>query len=498
MENTIQFENRTGQLTIPALCEENGAHLRKPGYHAGEQFEDYKLIALVKCTLQSEIWYCVDSSEDDYILKITEHRPEEEVLMIIQDIESDNLVPLIDYGRSDGSWYEVYPYYREGSIDGKIDQETIREIVLPGIIAGLNTLHENKIIHNDIKPSNIFWDDNRKKVLITAGLVVNNDVSRRASDWCSVGLTIATILEGSPLIEADTVQQARRAWERGVCFRGKENTDQNLKLLINGMINMEMTKRAGPKAAAKWCEGDTFGGETRTQTVREKNRSGRVIISFHDPEWIAADIEGLIKGITDHWEYALFLFRQGKMDKFLGQFNKVLGKELIFTCRELRKLANDEDAMFRLTLEIDQNRSFVWRGRQYYSLSEMEETFKSGDQGRNDVVVFLQRGNVTYYLEKDGRGREQIAFAERLRSASRIHPYEACAQLFQSLKGNDGLSWDGFTLKTLDDLVDWLDYRKGDMDQAVEEVFESSEFEAWLAYQGMGDVLEDIRRKCEV
>ena len=166
MENTIQFENRTGQLTIPALCEENGAHLRKPGYHAGEQFEDYKLIALVKCTLQSEIWYCVDSSEDDYILKITEHRPEEEVLMIIQDIESDNLVPLIDYGRSDGSWYEVYPYYREGSIDGKIDQETIREIVLPGIIAGLNTLHENKIIHNDIKPSNIFWDDNRKKVLI--------------------------------------------------------------------------------------------------------------------------------------------------------------------------------------------------------------------------------------------------------------------------------------------------------------------------------------------
>ena len=53
-------------------------------------------------------------------------------------------------------------------------------------------------------------------------------------------------------------------------------------------------------------------------------------------------------------------------------------------------------------------------------------------------------------------------------------------------------------MKNLDDLVDWLDYRKGDMARAVEEVFGSSEFEAWLAYQGMGDVLEDIRRKCEV
>ena len=518
MENTIQFENITGQQTIPALCEENGAHLRKPGYHVGEQFEDYKLIALVRCTLQSELWYCVDSSEDDYILKITGHIPEEEVVMMIQDIECDNLVPLIDYGRSGGNWYEVYPYYREGSISGRIDQETVRNVILPGIMAGLNALHENKIVHNDIKPSNIFWGENRKKVLIgdfgsaaavkskpvqftpsfAAPELLNNDISRRASDWCSVGLTIAAIIEGSPLIEANTVQQARRAWERGVHFRGNEDIDQNLKLLINGMINMEMTKRAGPKAAAKWCEGGIFSGETRTKTAREKNRPGSVTISFHEPELIAADIEGLIRGITDHWEYSLFLFRQGKMDRFLGQFNKVLGKELILTCRELRKLVNDEDAVYRLTLEIDQNQSFVWRGKRYYSLTEMEETFKSGDQGRNDIVVFLQRGNVTYYLEKDGRDREQIAFAERLRSASRIHPYEACAQLFQSLKGNDGLFWDGFTLKNLDDLVDWLDYRKGDMDRAVEEVFGSSEFEAWLAYQGMGDVLEDIRRKCEV
>ena len=514
MENTIRFENITGQNTIPALCEENSVQLRKPDHKAGEYFKAYQLVSLVKCTIQSEIWYCLDSQEDGYILKITSQKPDMNVINTIQGIDCENLVPLKDCGESGKYWFEVYPYYKEGSIIGKVDQDTIRNVVLPGIIEGLNALHNGKIIHNDIKPSNLFWDDERTKVMIgdygsatapkekprhlTPGFaapeLLYNDTSSRASDWCSVGLTLASIVNGRPLIEAETVQQARKKWERGIRFREDGNIDQNLKLLINGMINMEVRKRVGPKTAAKWCKGGVFGGEARTRSEKTTIGQGTATISFQNPPLIATNIEGLIQGIANHWDYSLFLFRQRKLDKFLGEQNA----GLIRTCKELRKLANDEDAMYRLTLEMDQCNSFVWRGRQYHSLIEMEQTWKDSEQGRKDITVFLQRGNVTFYIKKNGGDSEQTAFAERLRAISRIHPNEACAQLFQALKGNDGLVWDGMTLKSLDDLVDWLDTRKADMDQAVEEVFESNEFEAWLAYQGMGDVLQDIRRKCEI
>ena len=53
-------------------------------------------------------------------------------------------------------------------------------------------------------------------------------------------------------------------------------------------------------------------------------------------------------------------------------------------------------------------------------------------------------------------------------------------------------------LSDLGDLVTWLAYREKNLDEAVESVFASRKFEAWFTYQGMNDVLEDIRRKCEI
>ena len=128
----------------------------------------------------------------------------------------------------------------------------------------------------------------------------------------------------------------------------------------------------------------------------------------------------------------------------------------------------------------------------------MEEVWERDSSGEQDISDFLQRGHVTFYLQKGNASLDKIDFVKRLQNVSRIHPFEACAQLFQALRGDEGLNWDGVILKDLNDVVFWLKTKEMDLDAAIDKVFESRKFEAWFAYQGMSDVLEDIRRKCEL
>ena len=49
----------------------------------------------------------------------------------------------------------------------------------------------------------------------------------------------------------------------------------------------------------------------------------------------------------------------------------------------------------------------------------------------------------------------------------------------------------------MNEVVEWLKQNENHLDETIDEFFKSKKFEAWFAYQGMDDVLKDIRRKCD-
>ncbi len=510
MEETVRFNTQNLMDTIPFTGLENQTQLRKPIMNSGMEIGGYRLISLMSVTSASELWFGKDYIGDRCVVKITYIIKNTEAVQKIRSLQCDNLVQIIDCGMAGSRWYEVYPYYKRGHLQKVIDENTIKTVVLPGIISALECLHGAGLVHNDIKPENIFWEDDGSRILLgdfgcvsqikerpcgltpayAAPELLLKDVSRRSSDWASVGLLLAGLVKGELLINAKSPEEALRIWEKGVYFSGSPSDFQRL---INGMIAIEPRKRLGANAARKWCGDAAFGGEERVSVQKEAAKAP-IIVSFENPPWIAADIDGLMHGIETHWEYAVFLFQQSGLDRFLAQFDR----EWVNVCKAYRKLPNGEDALFRLTLDLTQNLLFVWRGKSYRNLLEMEETWERDEEGEKDVISFLQRGHVTFYLEKHKAASEQIAFAARLQDVGKIHPFEACAQLFQALRGDEGMSWENVTFRDLNDVVGWLHNNTERLDAQVGKMFMSKRFAAWLAYQGMENMLDEIRRKCEV
>ena len=93
---------------------------------------------------------------------------------------------------------------------------------------------------------------------------------------------------------------------------------------------------------------------------------------------------------------------------------------------------------------------------------------------------------------------KQMEYVRKLQALSHYNPDEACMQLFQGLIGDSGYKRGEVRLQNLSDLVNWLQDRVETLDQDVDALMRDSTFCAWLSFQGLGDVVEQIERKMGV
>ena len=509
MEMTIPAVADKSQMTLPMLCADSKIQYHKPVFQKGQIVDVYTLLAPMALTAMSELWFAESRYRERCVVKFCRQPMDAELLTKIQSYDSPWLAKILSYGRIGEFGYEVYPFYKGGSLDEPVSEDTLKTVVLPSLIKALKVLHNAGLAHNDIKPSNIFWAENKRSVVLgdfgcvsclekkpggitpsyAAPELLSGGVGKRSTDWCSVGLTLASLHAGKPLIPVETPGEARYLWETGVRYSCDSHT---LQQLINGMIQLDPRKRLGPKAANNWCNDLKFGFESRKSTF--KNRKPQYItVEFENPSMIAVDIPSLLQGIELHWQHSTFLFRQKQFDRFLNQFDN----HWTSLCKEIRKKnPDDEEALFMLTMEMTGNREFIWRGKRCSKLIDLEEGFANNPEREQNVISFLQKGLVEYYLKKIDADQEQRSFAKRLQVSSHYNGAEACLQLFQALRGDEGFSWHGDMINDLTDLARWLEKHTETLDEEIEDLMSSRKFEAWLEYQGLEGVIQQIRRRC--
>lgn len=124
-------------------------------------------------TGEADLYVCKYNGAD-YVAKVyrRQRAVKPEVITVLKSIDSPYVAKLIDTGIYNDRPFEVLPYYKNGSLQGKkFTFDELKKTIIPCINEALRVLHQNDIIHKDLKPSNIMLlDDNKSVAIIDFGI----------------------------------------------------------------------------------------------------------------------------------------------------------------------------------------------------------------------------------------------------------------------------------------------------------------------------------------
>ena len=192
-----------------------------------------------------------------------------EVLNKLADLKSSGIVEIIDHGFYNSFPCIVMPYYMNGSLAGKtLSYDEIKDIVIPEVTEGLKYLHENGIIHKDIKPANLMISNDGKhvhiidfgissakddgvSVLITkTGMSPEycapetfNNVWVEESDFYSLGITLFELFKGHTPFNYSSDRDALAASASIQKIRFSLDFPEELVNLIKGLTYKDLSNR---------------------------------------------------------------------------------------------------------------------------------------------------------------------------------------------------------------------------------------------------------------
>ncbi|WP_051621916.1 protein kinase [Ruminobacter sp. RM87] len=217
----------------------------------------------------------------------------QEVLNKLAKLKSPGIVEIIDHGFYNGFACIVMPYYMNGSLAGKtLTYGVIKDIVIPEVTAGLKYLHENGIIHKDIKPANLVISNDGKhvhiidfgissakddgvSVLITkTGMSPEycapetfNNVWVEESDFYSFGITLFELFKGHTPFNYSSDRDALAASASIQKIRFSLDFPEELVNLIKGLTYKDLSNRNDPNnpnrrwnwnEIEKWLKGENI------------------------------------------------------------------------------------------------------------------------------------------------------------------------------------------------------------------------------------------------
>jgi serine/threonine protein kinase len=175
----------------------------------GKQFGPYEIVALVGAGGMAVVYKAYQSSMDRHVaLKVLPRQLAESAdfsarfqreARLVAQLQHPHILPVFDYGQSDGYSYIVMPLLQHGTLadllqKGRLILPEVRR-VMTQLGDALGYAHEQGIVHRDVKPANVLVDDRSNCLLTDFGLA---RMTQESGKLTSAGAVMGTPTYMSP------------------------------------------------------------------------------------------------------------------------------------------------------------------------------------------------------------------------------------------------------------------------------------------------------------
>jgi len=352
-------------------------------------------------TGEADLYVC-KYNEKEYVAKVyrRQRAVKPEVISVLKSISSPYVASLFDTGEYNGLPFEVLPYYRNGSLQGrKFSLDELKKTIIPCINEALHVLHQNDIIHKDLKPSNIMLlDDNKSVAIIDFGissvveqgntvLVTKTGMTPEysapetfrslfleESDYYSFGITLYELYCGyTPYKNMNAEEIAQFTAVQRIPF--PKDMPKELQDLISAVTYFDITnrhKKENPNRrwtyteVQNWCKGkkQVIPGEGVGMAAE------KAIPTYTFLGQGYKDIPSLVTALASNWNDGKKQLYRGLMSAFFKNFNPEIAGYCMDAEDEASRTAGKDDIIFwNLLYKIyPELNGFYWMGQIYESL----------------------------------------------------------------------------------------------------------------------------------
>ncbi len=403
-------------------------------------FRGYSVTGRFKVVSGESDIFVLEKGTEKFILKLYRYgiSPAEDVLKKTVEISArhpEHIIRIFECGYDEGSerYFEIQEYAGFGTLKElavsipDANRAAAVKLIIGQIIEGLKVLHDNRILHLDLKPSNILIRSKTPTCLILSDFgiasLLESDVSSRMtgikgtplysapetfggvvhknSDYWSLGMMMMEILTGAHPLEGRDAKTIMY----GLTTRGMDipaGIPVEFKILLAGLLTREAHGRWGYDEVKRWMNGErdiSIYAPKYAKAYKFHNRE------YHSLEKLAA----AFMETEECWEDAKLHLGEGYISKWLEScedYDMGVGiKKIVKSCggdldRALFKIiyANNKSLPFSLCgIKITLQRLFAASAAAFEnSASASENTVLS---------LVLNGGMLSYY-------REYMAFNE--------------------------------------------------------------------------------------
>ena len=388
--------------------------------------EKYSVVKKMDIVTGEADLYITEYEGTQYVAKVYRRKVaiKPEISRKLMNIKSKYVASIYETGEIDGYPIEIIPYYKNGSLQGrKYTFEQLKNDIIPSLNEGLKVLHDNGILHKDLKPSNIMVCDNQKDVAIidfgiSSAREDNNTIIvtktgmtpeysapetfrnlfLEESDYYSLGITLYELFCGyTPYnnMEQEAIEQYISV--QRIPF--PDDMPVELQNLIAACTYYDITNRKNKtnpnrrwtyEEVKKWCAGikQVIPGEGigkfKTGVMNPYKFMGETYV----------EVSELTKALALNWNEGKKQLFRGILSEFFKSCNPEIAGFCIDAEEEATRVNGRDDIIFwKLLYKLNPNTTdFYWKGHVYQGLPAL---------GREILEKLWKRdtGNEAYYYE---------------------------------------------------------------------------------------------------